>query len=321
MPKACVGVDVGGTFTKLAAVSPAGKVLAEAEIPSEVEAGPEAFVDRVRSLLQTWRAKKNLSPAALGLGLAGDVDSRAGALRFAPNLKGWDGFSFKKAFSKSLKIPVAVDNDANAAVWGGYKTELKGKPRHVVGVTLGTGVGGGLVIDGRLHRGVTGSAGELGHVKIVEGGEPCHCGDRGCLEAYAGSYGILRAARQRLAASPSKGSVLRGLCPDLEELTPRLLTQAADSGCELSREVWNATAEKLATGLEGLVLVVNPDAILILGGVSRAGKWLLDPIKRRFDAQPFRTAFSSVKVTLADNQHAGRVGAALLALEELKTRP
>lgn len=316
MPKVYVGVDLGGTSVKLAAVSAAGRVLREAEVPSEVSAGPEAFVERVGALVRAWK-RKGLAVAGLGLGLAGDVDPARGALRFAPNLRGWDGFEFKRAFSRALKVPVAVDNDANVAVWGGYRIELKGKPRNVVGVTLGTGVGGGLVLDGRLYRGSTGSAGEIGHAKIERGGAPCHCGDRGCLEAYAGSYGILRTARELLAASPRRGEVLRRICPDIAALSPIHISRAADAGCELSRTVWRRTADALAVGLESMVLVLNPDVVLILGGVSRAGKWLSGPIEEHFARQPFRTAFSRAKLKLADNQHAGRVGAALLALEEL----
>lgn len=315
--KACVGIDVGGTFTKLAAVSPSGKVLLEAQLPAEVAAGPKSFVDRVCAVIAGWRAERGLEISGVGMGLAGDVDSQRGLLRFAPNLAGWDGFSFTKAISGRLKTRVVVDNDANVAVFGAYKTELKGKARNVVGVTLGTGVGGGLIVEGRLYRGSTGSAGEIGHTKVEPDGETCHCGRRGCLEAYAGSYGILRTARRLLRREPKKGKVLRALVPDLAKLSPAQLTEAANDGDEIAREVWALTGRRLGVGLANLVLVMNPDVVLILGGVSRAGRWILDPIREYFDADPFRTAFGHAKIKLADNQHAGRVGAALLALEEI----
>ena len=234
------------------------------------------------------------------MGLAGDVDSARGRLRFAPNLRGWDGFDFRKAFSARTQGRVVIDNDANAAVWGGYVVGLKRRARNVVGVTLGTGVGGGLILEGRLYRGSTGSAGEIGHMIVKPGGRLCHCGNRGCLEAYAGSYGIMRTAR-------SLG---------LKGLTPRDIAAAADGGDALAREVWARTGRVLGVGLSNLVLVLNPDVVLLLGGVSRAGRWLTGPIEEHFRGQPFKTPFSGLRVKLAESTKAGWLGAALLSREK-----
>lgn len=316
---ASVGIDVGGTFTKIAAVERGGKIRMEEKLPSQVEAGPAAFVDRAASVVERWK-KEGLKPSAVGLGIAGDVDSERGQLRFTPNLSGWDGFSFKRALSKRLKTDVVVDNDANAAVWGGYAVELKKKPRHVVGITLGTGVGGGLIVDGKLLRGATGSAGEIGHTKVEPGGELCHCGGRGCLEAYGGSYGILRLAKRLAQATPKKAARLLEISGGLEHLTPAHVSKAADAGDPVAQQVWLETGRKLAIGLENLILVMNPDVVLILGGVSRAGRWLLDPIETHLSASPFRTPFGAARVKMADDPNAGCVGAALLALEPAGAR-
>ncbi|UPT73327.1 MAG: ROK family protein [Elusimicrobiota bacterium] len=153
MKNRSAGIDVGGTFAKIGLVSPDGTVLEAIQIPTLPEKGPADFVRRAEGVLRNW------SFSSIGLGLAGGVDSRTGTLQFVPNLKGWTGFSFKRAFERAYAVPVAVDNDANVAVWGGYAVALKKRPRHVVGLTLGTGVGGGLIVDGRLHVGATGSAG------------------------------------------------------------------------------------------------------------------------------------------------------------------
>lgn len=310
-----IGIDVGGTFTKLAAVTPAGRILFQEKMPTQPELGPASFVDRAAGMIDGWKAARRFRARGLGLGLAGDVDSGAGELRFTPNLRGWDGFPFKKALRSRVKVDVAVDNDANCAVFGAYVVELKRKPRHVVGLTLGTGVGGGLIVDGKLHTGATGSAGEVGHTKVAPGGEPCHCGGRGCLEAYGGSYGILRLAKRLVKKSPARAKRLLAICGTLDKLEPVHLSQAADAGDPVAQEVWLETGRKLAVGLENLILVINPDVVLILGGVSRAGRWVVDPIVSHLAAQPFRTPFSHARVKMADDPNAGCVGAALLALE------
>ena len=192
-----VGIDVGGTFAKIALVTPAGEVVRSVSIPTEPRRAPVEFVRKVAGALKGWRYD------SLGLGVAGGLDADTGTILFSPNLKRWIGFSFKREFERRLKIRVAADNDANVAVWGGYAVGLKKKPRCVVGVTLGTGVGGGLIIDGKLHRGATGGAGEIGHQIIAAGGTLCHCGRRGCLEAYAGTRGIQRIARRLMRRPPS----------------------------------------------------------------------------------------------------------------------
>ncbi len=206
-----VGIDVGGTFAKIALVTPEGDVVRSVSIPTEPRRAPVEFVRHVAGALKGWRYE------TLGLGIAGGLDAETGTLLFSPNLKRWIGFSFKREFERRLKIRTVADNDANVAVWGGYAVGLKKKPRCVVGATLGTGVGGGLIIDGKLHRGATGGAGELGHQVIVAGGAPCHCGRRGCLEAYAGTYGLQRIARRLMKRPPSP-------------LTPKALADAALGG-------------------------------------------------------------------------------------------
>ncbi len=238
----------------------------------------------------------------------------------APNLPLWQGYPFRDAFRRRLGLATVMENDANAAVWGVYAVELKRRPRSLIGVTLGTGVGGGLVMDGRLQRGVTGSAGEIGHTQVAFPGEPCSCGSRGCLEAYAGTRAILRAARRLLRARPRAGRVLRGLCPDPKDLTPKVLKIAADRGDRIAREVWERAGAALAIGLTNAVLLTNPEALVLMGGVSRAGHWILDPIRRVFRSRPYGTALRAVSLRCAADPNCGCVGAALLAWEERSCR-
>jgi glucokinase len=319
MPRIAFGVDAGGTFTKIAAVAVSGRVLRLEELPTDPACGPAAFVDRVTQRLAGW-TRQGLRAEAFGLGLAGDVDHGRGTLRVTPNLRGWDGHPFRADFRKRLRLPVIVENDANAAVWGAYATELKRGPAHVIGVTLGTGVGGGIIIGGRLHRGASGTAGEIGHTRVAVPGELCHCGSRGCLEAYAGNYGIVRTARKLLRARPGRGRILRRLCQEPAALSPKILKLAADQGDALAREVWQRTGNMLGLGLADVVMVLNPEVLMLLGGVSQAGTWLLDPIRRVFQSHPFGTSLRRVALRRAGNHNGGCVGAALLALEDAACR-
>ncbi len=287
-----VGIDVGGTFVKIGLVAPDGSVLSAVQIPTEAKNGPASFVRRAKKILKDWRYD------SIGLGLAGGVDAEKGTLLFVPNLPGWTGFSFKKVFNART----VIENDANAAVWGGYVVALKKKPRTVVGVTLGTGVGGGIIIGGRLHHGATGSAGEIGHQTIELDGPLCHCGRRGCLEAYAGTYGIRRIATRLMSRPPSPFS-------------PKALEEAARAGEAGARKAWDEIGARLGQGLANLVLILNPDAILILGGVARAGRLVLDPVRRVFDAQPFRAPFQDLTLSAPADRDWGMVGAALLSRE------
>ena len=291
-----VGIDVGGTFAKIALVTPEGDVVRSVSIQTEPRRAPAEFVRHVAAALKGWRY------GTLGLGLAGGLDAETGTLLFSPNLKRWIGFSFKREFEKRLKIRVAADNDANVAVWGGYAVGLKKKPRCVVGVTLGTGVGGGLIVDGKLHRGTTGGAGEIGHQIIVAGGAPCRCGRRGCLEAYAGTYGLQRIARRLMPRPPSP-------------LTPKALAEAARAGAPGARKVWREAGTYLGIGLANAVMLLNPDAVILLGGVSRAGDLILDPVRRVFKTQPFREPFESLELSMPAEREWGCVGAALLSRE------
>ncbi|MBI5209406.1 MAG: ROK family protein [Elusimicrobia bacterium] len=327
MERLAIGIDVGGTFTKLAAVDGGGRTLREIEIPTHAEHKPAQFVRRVSSVIRLLESELGRCACAVGLGIAGDVDARRGVLRFAPNLPLWNGFNFKRAFESAAcpgqggrgragaKRLVVAENDANAAVWGAYVKELGRKPANVIGVALGTGVGGGLVLGGRLYRGSSGSAGELGHTKVDWPGLKCRCGSAGCLEAYAGAVGIVRRAKELLAADGGGGRILRRLAPDPRSLDCRAVALAAHRGDKLARRVWSEAGARLASCLADMVMVLNPEVIIILGGLSRAGALLLDPIREHLRRQPFRNAFDRLSVRVARNPHWGCVGAALLGLD------
>ena len=290
-----VGIDVGGTFVKFGLVDAKGEIIRSEQIPTEAKRGPADFVRRAKAILKRadWKHE------TMGLALAGGVDSKSGELLFVPNLRGWDGFSFKKAFGPHT----AVENDANAAIWGGYVVGLKRKARNVVGITLGTGVGGGLIFDGKLYHGTHGYAGEIGHQTLELEGPLCACGRRGCLEAYAGTAGILRIALEHMQSAP-------------DPLTPKAIADAALAGDKGAKKAWDEVGTRLGLGISNAVLLLNPDAVLLVGGVARAGSLLLDPVRRVFKAQSFPEPFKGLTVSAPAERDWGVVGAALLSRED-----
>lgn len=310
-----LGVDVGGTFAKLVAVEPRGRPLYQTQVPTEPGRGPRSFIRRLLGQIRSAELELGRKFEAVGLGVAGDVDPEKGVLRYAPNLKDWSGFSFKASLGDKLHRPLVVENDANMAAWGGFALELGKRPKTMVAITLGTGVGGGIIVDRKLYRGATGSAGEIGHMRVEPRGELCHCGSRGCLEAYAGSYGIVRSVRKLLGPG-RKGSILKSLCPDLDGLTPSTIALAAEKGDPVAQAAWIRTGYYLGLGIVNLVYCFNPEAVLIVGGVSKAGPLLLKPLTEVLQSQPFRTPFRKVSVRIARRSDLGALGAALLALEE-----
>lgn len=275
-----LGVDVGGTFAKLALVDKKGRELKTLQLPTEPRAGAAHFVKRVKAATKDWTYER------VGMALAGGVDHAKGTLLFVPNLPGWTGYPFKKAFG----VPTVVENDANAAAWAAARGQ-----KSAVVITLGTGVGGGIIIDGKLWRGATGSAAEIGHMVIEVGGEVCGCGRHGCLEAYCGTAGI-----QRLAGT---------------RVTPKELADKALKGDRAAQDVWEEVGTRLGEGIANLVLILNPESVYVLGGVARAGRLLLKPAKRVLDAQPFRRPFQKLKLHAPADRDWGALGAALLAFE------
>ncbi|MGQ0645280.1 MAG: ROK family protein [Elusimicrobiota bacterium] len=294
-----LGVDVGGTQVKLALVDQAGRVKAAGRVDTVRD--PRVLTARIQNAVRSWGIKRCLGT---GVGVAGDVDSQSGVVRISPNL-GWKNVPLRERLaSAGLPAPILVDNDANAAAWGAYFVELEGRPRNLVALTLGTGVGGGLVLDGKLYRGATGSAGELGHVAVDAGGEICGCGARGCLETFLGRDYLVRSMAGELVRLGRK--VPPGL-------TPLEISRRARRGDPAARRVWEKAGRALGVGLAGFINIFNPDVVLLTGGIAGSARLLLrhagPEIRRRAFATPRRAARLLVS---AKNHDLGVIGAALL---------
>ncbi len=317
MTRAAIGVDIGGTSVKLGLVSARGRVLARATFLTGRSAGRErtleALTGRGREL-QVRARRLGLRVAGLGIGAPGAIDVERGRVYFFPNLPGWKDTPLRALLERRLSLRVRLDNDANAMAFGEYVFGAGQGARNVIALTLGTGVGGGIIFDGRLFHGPAYSAAEIGHLVINEDGPRCACGNNGCIETYVGNGYFVRMVRAELRAG-ARSVLRRWVETDGEELTPLLVSQAARRGDLFARQVWRRTGEHLGTALVGLVNILNPERIILGGGIAQNRAFLFPAIRRTIRKKAFPIAARSVRVIPAAlGVDAGLVGAAALVL-------
>lgn len=303
------GIDLGGTSAKVAAIDSRWRIVREKTVSTSGFPTAEPIAERLAEAVKSLNNGK--SPSRVGVGVAGDIDFDRGTIRVSPNL-GWAKVPLKRLLEKRLRSKVIVDNDANTAAWGVYKTQMPSSVTNLIVITLGTGVGGGLIINGLLHRGATGSAGELGHMVLDPSGRHCNCGQRGCLETFAGGTHITAEARERLQAG-EESSLQTVFDHDPESISPKTIAEAAAKGDELALSLWDRAGRMLGRAIGDLVYVLNPQQVVLSGGVSQAQSLILKPLRETLLQRPFKTPVMSVKISVAkDPAQIGVIGAALL---------
>ncbi|MBO5208710.1 MAG: ROK family glucokinase [Lachnospiraceae bacterium] len=306
------GVDVGGTTVKLGLFDINGNVLDKWEIPTRTENGGEKILPDIAASIEAKMTEKNIvknDVAGVGVGVPGPVDGD-GIVHKAVNL-GWNQFDLKKELTALLGgMRVEGGNDANVAALGEmWKGGGQGH-KNLVAVTLGTGVGGGIIINGKIMTGATGAGGEIGHIHVEDNEtEKCGCGNCGCLEEYASATGITRLANRTLKAS-DKDSVLRN-----GEVSAKTVFDAVKAGDELAIEVAKQFGEYLGKGLGIIAGVINPEIFVIGGGVSKAGEVLFDYIKPTFEATVFHACKDTAFALATLGNDAGIYGAAKMVLD------
>jgi len=314
-----LGVDVGGTNIVVGLVPEEGGVPAALRVRATPSmGGPEGAVGHMVRLAREVVAEVagglgEPEVVGVGVGCPGPVDRERGVVLDAFNL-GWEPFPLRDRLARALELPVVLENDANCAAWGEY-WQGAGRPfRSLVCVTLGTGIGGGLVQDGHLVRGATGTAGELGHTSLASAGRRCACGSYGCLEAYASGPNIAARARERVEAGGD--SVLLDLVEgEMDRITALTVYEALVLGDEIAREVMTETAKILGAGIANVINILNPEAVIIVGGVTRAGEHLFDPLRSEVRQRAFRRAWEGCRVLPGElPDTAGVIGAAGLFL-------
>lgn len=313
-----VGVDIGGTNVVVGLVPEEGGPPRGLRTRATVSLGNTDQVvmeiaRMVRQTIEEGRESAEDEILGVGIGSPGPLDLAAGVVLDAFNL-GWKDFPIRDRLAEAVGMPALLDNDANCATWGEYWLGAGRDVRSLVGVTLGTGIGGGVILDGRLIHGASASAGELGHMTIDFHGRRCKCGNYGCLEAYASGPNIAARAREGLEAGAE--SALTDLVEgELDRLTAATVYEAILEGDAYAEEVMLETAKILGAGLANIVNLFNPDMIVIVGGVTRAGDYLFGPLRSEVRRRAFRSAEQVCRIVAGELPHtAGVIGAAGLFL-------
>ena len=308
-----IGIDVGGTKVLGGVVDEAGKVLTTARKDTPRQGGSaltQTIADVAKELLLQH------SVASVGVSAAGFVSSDRKTMLATPNIADWNGVDLDNQLTKLIGLPVVIENDANAAAWGEAKFGAGKNQDHMMMLTVGTGIGGGIVVNGALYRGAFGIAAEFGHMRVVPDGHICGCGARGCFEQYASGNALLRHAREAINASPE---VARNLLSrgdgTVAGLTGQAITDAARDGDPVALAAFNTTGQWLGAGIASLAVLLDPACVVIGGGVIDAGEILLKPTRESLERNmPFAGKHPYPQIIAAQlGNEAGLVGVADLA--------
>ena len=297
-----VGIDLGGTNSAAGAMPIDGtREIAMRIAPTHAQQGADAVVQRIGSMIEDVIAQTMAETGAergdflgVGIGSPGPLDRARGVVIVTPNL-GWRDFPLRDEVSKCVNLPATLDNDANCATLGEWWCGAAKGGRNVVGMTIGTGIGGGLILDNKLYHGASDAAGEIGHTTIDSTGRRCKCGNYGCLEAYTSGPAIAERARETLDGD--EDSVMPGMVDnDLSRITAQTVFEASKRGDRVALEVVRDTAHFLGVGISNLINIFNPDTFVIAGGVTQAGDLLFDPMRAEVRRRAFKPSVEACRI-------------------------
>lgn len=303
-----IGIDLGGTKVAMGIVDEDGNILKRQTIDTKTAEGFESVVDRISKTV--IELSKDQKIEMIGIGSPGSIDHKKGIVRFSPNFPGWINVPLGPAISSKVGLRTVVENDANAFAAGEKWFGVAKGYTNVIGLTLGTGVGGGVICDDHVFRGSTGIGAELGHVVVEPNGHLCGCGNHGCLETIASATGISRLAKEWIERYPDSS---------IKTFNAKEILEAAKQGDPLGLKIFDRVTEALGISIGAFVHIFNPQIIVIGGGVSRAGNFLLEGIEKKTHENVMRSFWGTYKIvlsTLVDD--AGIYGAASMCFEELR---
>jgi glucokinase-like ROK family protein len=310
-----VGIDLGATHMSLLVADLSARIVEEAESGMDIQQGPEACLEETDRRVRELLAKAGLDPRdvlAVGIGVPGPIVSAAGMVLSPPLMPGWDRFPIRDALEKRWGCPVSVNNDAELGALGEWASGAGRGERNLAYIKVGTGIGAGLLLDGQIYRGVTGSAGEIGHLTMDENGPVCACGNQGCLEAIAGGRAIAEQARE--AVRKGQRTQLAASQPT-DDITARDVAVAARRGDLIAQQILQQAGSHIGIAIAGLVNLFNPGMVIIGGGVAQTGDILLEPMRQAVQRRSLPAATRVVRITTSTlGRRSSGMGAVIQAL-------
>lgn len=326
MSSYAVGIDLGGTNIKAGLVDKNGKIQSRLSIKTNYNADPLIISNQIFELIEeiinsanstTAETGAGLKPApvsiaGIGLGSPGLIDKKGETIIFSPNLPKWRNIPVKRMLTERFSMPCVLENDANAAAWGEKWAGAGKEASSMVVLTLGTGIGGGIVIDNKLWRGANNVAGEIGHMVIQMNGPKCNCGNYGCFEVFASATAMVRRFKELLKSGASSS------LKDLSEITAKAINDAAFQGDRASLDIIKETGQYLGIAIVNIMHVLNPEIIVLTGGMIGSGELLMNPIKEVINQKAFEASYKDTKIVFSKlGNDAGIIGAAGCLLKEL----
>lgn len=311
-----IGIDVGGTNVKIALVDENGKIIYSNSVPTYAKMGYEYTVNNIKQAIKDLMKETgtdSTSIEGIGFDFPGQVDCKTGVVKLAPNIPGWVNVPIAQMIEDEFHIPTRIDNDVRCAALGELKFGAGKGCQNFVCITVGTGIGSGLVINGKVVRGAANAAGEIGHIKLqMNGGPICGCGDTGCLEAFASGPAIVAMAQDYIRGG--KSTKFREMAAaEGGEITPYMVAKAAEEGDPVAKRIFEIVGEYIGIGLTSVINLLNPEKVIIGGGVAEAGDLLFDPIRRTIKERAMVVAGNSVEIVPAElGNSAGVIGASML---------
>lgn len=310
-----VGVDIGAIHLSLILADLAGRVVSEFEAPIDISQGPQVCLPQIHRHVGTLLEQAGISfqdVLTFGVGIPGPIAGDGGNVVAPPIMPGWDNFPIRDSLQEMWGCLVSLNNDAELGALGEWAYGAGRNERNLVYIKVGSGVGAGLILDNRIYRGATGTAGEIGHITIMEQGPLCTCGNRGCLEALAGGRAIAQQAYR--AVQSGQRTVLASISP-LDKITARDVTLAARRGDLVAQKIVTMAGGYLGTAIAGLINLLNPGMVVVGGGVAQAGDLLLEPIRKTIQERSLKAAVQSVRVNSAVlGRRSSSMGAVVQAL-------
>jgi glucokinase len=297
MSEAIAGIDIGGTKIAAALADAGGRLLSTSRFPTRIEFGPHRVLEDAIVETERMMRETNTNVVAVGVGCGGPLSRQRGLILSPPNLPGWDEFPIVELLEKRFAVSVHLDNDANAAALGELEYGAGRGFRNLVYITISTGIGGGIIVNGDILHGVGDGTGEVGHITVQPDGVPCACGARGCLEALCSGTNIARRAREQL--SQGKLSMMVKMAGSVDGVTAATVAAAARQGDVLARKIWDETIRFLAIGINSIAVTLAPEAIILGGGVSTAGEQLFAPLRRQLEARVKIVPFGEMRLLQA----------------------